>query len=75
MSFEEFTGNTQKAEMSISDARGLAKQYQPPTVRERLENQKRNLEAELATINEAIAALDQNPEVERVLTILGRAHF
>lgn len=40
------------------------------TVRERLQNQKQQLEGALARTNAAIEALDRNPEVEKVMTLV-----
>ncbi len=43
------------------------------SVREQLESQKASLNEKLKTIDAAIAALDENPGVEKVLTLVGRA--
>lgn len=42
------------------------------TCRRQLERKKSNLTRQLGEVNEAIAALDANPEIERVLTLVGR---
>lgn len=44
----------------------------PPTVREQLNQQREQLTARLKEVDEAIAALDENPAVEKVLTLVGR---
>ena len=43
------------------------------TSRERLVQMKNQLEGKLSEINEAIAALDSNPEFEKVHNLLARA--
>ena len=43
------------------------------TVTDRLQNQKRQLESKLADVNAALAALEANPEVCKVLTLVGKA--
>ncbi len=43
------------------------------TPRERLQHKKEVLEQELAAVDAAIAALDKNPEVELVMTLVQRA--
>lgn len=50
----------------------LARQISSPNLTDRLENEKQILEARLAEVNEAIAALKANPEIERVLNLVGR---
>lgn len=42
------------------------------SVREQLESQKATLNEKLKTIDAALAALDENPGVEKVLTLVGR---
>lgn len=49
-----------------------ARELRPPTVREQLLQQKEALTARLKEVDEAIAALDENPAVEKVLTLVGR---
>lgn len=44
-----------------------------PDLREGLENTKRRFEQKLAEINDAIKALDDNPEVAKVLELVGKA--
>lgn len=44
-----------------------------PDLRDGLVNRKNRLEEQLKTINDAIAALDSNPEVAKVLELVGRA--
>lgn len=42
------------------------------TCRAQLERKKQNLERQLAEVEEALKALNDNPEIERVLTLVGR---
>ncbi len=42
------------------------------TVRKQLERKKQNLTRQLGEVDEALSALDANPEIERVLTLVGR---
>lgn len=44
-----------------------------PSVREALETKKNQLTTALADVDAAIAALDANPEVSKVLEVLARA--
>ena len=48
---------------------------QPPTLRENLSAQRTNLAAQLASVEEAIAALDANPDIERVLNLVQKANW
>ena len=57
------------------DITARAEECRSPTVRERLEMDRRYLVANLEKINGAIAALDANPEVANVLEILGKAGY
>lgn len=43
-----------------------------PSIRERLEDQKSSLTAQLSRVNEAIAALDAAPETARVLELISK---
>ena len=43
------------------------------TITDRLTSKKRKLETELAETNAALEALQANPEVARVLTLVGKA--
>lgn len=43
-----------------------------PSIRERLDDQKTSLEAQLARVNEAIAALEAAPETARVLELISK---
>lgn len=43
-----------------------------PSIRERLDEQKQGLEAQLARVNEAIAALEAAPETARVLELISK---
>lgn len=43
-----------------------------PTAREQLIRRRADLEEQLKDVTEAISALDSNPEIERVLTLVGR---
>jgi hypothetical protein len=44
-----------------------------PDLRDGLVNRRNRLEEQLKTVNDAIAALDSNPEVAKVLELVGRA--
>ena len=46
---------------------------QAPSVLVQLTNRQRDLAKQLADINAAITVLQTNPEIENVLTVLGRA--
>lgn len=48
-------------------------QYMPPTRRQRLEQQKAQLHTALQKIDDALAALDSNPELEKFAETLSRA--
>lgn len=43
-----------------------------PTAREQLATKKKRLTEQLAQVDAALEALDANPEIERVLTLVGR---
>lgn len=43
-----------------------------PSAREQLTRKKQNLERQLEDVNAAIQALDDHPDVEKVLTLVGR---
>lgn len=43
-----------------------------PSAREQLTRKKQNLERQLGDVNAAIQALDDHPDVEKVLTLVGR---
>jgi hypothetical protein len=43
------------------------------TTRDRLEASKRHLEAELTNINAALKALDDHPDIDKVLELVSRA--
>lgn len=47
--------------------------YQPPTVMNQLQERRSKYETKLAEINDAIAALEKNPEFARCLDIVGKA--
>ena len=51
---------------------GLAGQIRRPTVTEALQQEKVGLEARLAMVNEAIAAMESHPEVTQVLDLLAK---
>jgi hypothetical protein len=48
---------------------------QPPTLRESLASKRTNLAAQLARVDEALAALDANPGVENVLNLVQKANW
>ncbi len=43
------------------------------TINDRLISKKRRLESELKDVNDALDALNANPEIARVLTLVGKA--
>jgi hypothetical protein len=43
------------------------------TINDHLRNKKNRLERELSEVNEAIMALDANPEIARVLSLVSKA--
>lgn len=43
-----------------------------PTARQQLAEKQKLLTVQLQQVNDAIEALDANPEIERVLTLVGR---
>ena len=48
----------------------------PPTVSERLQREKKNLEERLANVNKAIDALDSSPEIAEAVDALSKlGHF
>jgi chaperonin cofactor prefoldin len=49
-----------------------AKSNRAPSAREQLNRRKTDLETQLEDVNAAIAALNEHPEVEKVLTLVGR---
>lgn len=49
------------------------KQASSPSPLDTLKRTKLGLESKLSEVNEAIAALEANPEIEKVLTLLGKA--
>lgn len=40
-----------------------------------LRHRKQRLESQLASVNDAIGALEANPEVEKILTLLAKARY
>ena len=50
-------------------------QIQPQTLSERLSNKKASLEAQLKGVDETIALLDKNPEIQLVLDHLAKLNF
>lgn len=56
----------------------LASQGMPfrnPTITERLKTKKEILEANLAEVNEALEALEKNPEVSRVIDLISKVNY
>lgn len=43
------------------------------SVNGRLQNVKKRLESQLSEVNEALEALEKNPEIARVLTLVSKA--
>jgi len=64
-------------ELATSEALGMPTQFggrpRQMTPRERLESKKRNLEAELANVNNALDALTAHPDIEKVFELVGLA--
>ena len=52
---------------------GLAGAPRKMTTRDRLEASKRHLEAELTNVNAALKALDEHPDIDKVLELVSRA--
>jgi len=52
---------------------GLAQSPRQMTPRERLEQKKRHLEAELTNVNAALDALTAHPDIEKVFELVGLA--
>ena len=50
----------------------MVKDCRQPTIRERLDDQKSHLESQLKRVNEAIDALNANPETARVLELISK---
>ena len=55
------------------EAKAQTPECRKPDLRDGLVNRKNRLEEQLKTINDAIAALNSNPEVAKVLELVGRA--
>ena len=56
--------------------RGYADEAEIPkqqSQRDRLNSKKRRLEAQLAVVTAALGALDEHPELERFIDLMGRA--
>lgn len=51
----------------------MASPVQNPTVTEKLEGNRAHLQQQLMRVEEALAALKANPEIERVLNLIQRA--
>lgn len=49
--------------------------HQPPTITARLKGQKAELEHRLAKVNDALAAIEKNPDVQKVFDAISRAGF
>lgn len=56
-------------EASCMETKGLRG---PLSIRERLENQKADLENQLKRVNDAIAAMDSAPETARVIELISK---
>lgn len=59
----------QAAAMQLANAN----EYIPPTRRQQLEMRKANLEAQLATVNAALDALDAHPDLEKFIDVIQQA--
>ena len=53
----------------------ICEPYRPPSVLERLTDEKTRCEQRLAQINEALALLDRNPDISTVLECLSKIGF
>ncbi len=63
-------------EMAKSSAIGMGPQrLERPSQKEMLTEKKRALEAELARVNAALTALEEHPEIERVMTLVSQALY
>ena len=60
-------------QMSPSAGAEVSKELREPNVTDGLQFRRERLAQELATVDEAIAALKANPEIERVLNLVQRA--
>lgn len=60
------------AEMDTKSATGIPGNYNPPTVRQRLQSQLIAAEENVANLKAAIEQMDRNPGVENLLTALGK---
>jgi hypothetical protein len=49
-------------------------QIQMPSLRDNLSNQLKRAQAEVSRLEELITLLDQNPEVNRIMELLGRKY-
>lgn len=47
----------------------------PPKLRDRLQNSKVNAQREIERVNEVLELLDRNPDVERIIQLLGRGNY
>lgn len=52
-----------------------AQALRPLTLRESLANRKYQLESQLTDVNEALAALEANPDIETVLNLVQKANY
>ncbi len=62
------------ATQEVSGITGALGIVQPRTVLESLKDQRAGIADRLRQIDEAIAALEDNPQVERVLTLIQRVY-
>jgi hypothetical protein len=65
--------SAKEAQISRATARGMmGRKLQEPSLVERLKLSKTDLEERLQQVNEALEALEKNPEVERILHLVTR---
>lgn len=54
---------------------GLSEQIKMPTIQDRLKQRKFQLESSLQDINEALNALEANPEVLKILCLISKVNY
>lgn len=58
--------------LAYDSPKSLVGECRNPSMKERLEGQKQDLEARLVRINAALAALNEHPEVMKVLELVSK---
>ena len=64
-----------KQQMDVAECAGTTLRPYNPTLRERLLTQKADLTQRLADLDAAITALDNNPNFEEVVNLIGKVHY